>query len=359
MEETMEKEKRTIITVAQSRGSAAKTKSGAWKYLLGHMPNPIRGLSAIGQGQGRHSDKCALDRWTAQRIERQADGRARTLGYPLQSEQWVWYTEAYEANRQWDIIARTAIGRDNYGVLFARSSEYFYHTPSPRADVLQYHAALDIVRAAQSSGVISPSYDSIGFDHKGRADGSALHYELFDFAEDAALVCARTTEGTRYGVKTLSKKYMLLAHEDTGIASMPTSEPVAKLAKTNPAWGSIIARIRGEEGAAALTSPLLWEDGYKALALADDGTLHSIYSGEEYILGKTMRERAVDNHGGGYYCYPTLEQALQCEVPSNSSMCDARRVVVLCEVAGRAIEYGCGKIARTYLRPVEIVASRL
>ena len=351
----MTQAKRTIITVAQSRGSAAKTKSGAWKYLLGHMPAPIRGLSSIGTGQGTHSKKYELDRWSAQHIERQADGRARVLGYPLQSEQWIWYSEAYEANRQWDIIARTSLSRNNYGTLVSSSSEY----ASPRADVLQYHAAMDIVRDAKISRVISPSYDSIGFDHKGRADGSALHYELFDFAADAALVCARATEGTTYGVKTLSKKYILLSREDTGYKSTPTSEPVAKLAKTNPAWGSIIARIRGEQGAATLPSPLVWDAGYKALALAEDGTLHSIYSGEEYVLGKTMRERAADNHGGGYYVYPTLEQALKCEVPSDSTLYYSRRVLVRCEVAGRSIEYGSGKIARTYLRPVEVVASRL
>jgi len=34
---------KSIVEVAQSRGSAAKTKSGAWKFLLAHSPRPIVG----------------------------------------------------------------------------------------------------------------------------------------------------------------------------------------------------------------------------------------------------------------------------------------------------------------------------
>lgn len=337
---------KTIIQAAQSRGSAAKTKSGAWKYLLANLSGPIAGRTST------LSDHTA---WRKARRDRTADGRARVLGYDLYDPNTPGkiLARAYEENLQWEADGRLSIDRSAYGAVVA----YAFATPSPRAIIALYRAAWALISEAEESNSIPTSYDRIEFDRKGRADGTALHHELYDFASDAAILCVRRTEGTRYGVKTFSKSYTLIERIEGEIAASPCAIPVAKFAKLpDIEFGQIISRARGEEGARKLPSALsIWDEAYKALAI-DGETLRSIFSGEVYRLTGLKRERAEDDHGGGYYCYPTIEQALRADVPDSSKCLNLPRVIARCEVSGRALSYGNGKVSRTYLRPVEIVA---
>lgn len=354
---------RTIIEIAQYRGSAAKTRPGAWKYLLAHLPAPVVGRDT----STYHNGPDAAARWRAAKQERTADGRARILGYDLNDPNTPGniQTRATSDNNEWDRRRETVLYRDYYGAIYGRHvprtwDGHTYTFPLPRPDT-DYWAALNLIADAAKIGAIPAAYDSIDFDRKGRADGAALHHDLYDYACDVALVCLRRTRGTRYGVGTLSKHYVLLERTpDGGIAVIDTSLPVAKFAKIpgiKP--GQIIARVRGEEGAVKLpASPATWDEAYKALAV-DGETLRSIFSGEEYALASLKKERAQHGHHGGYYCYPSLEQALAAEVPESSKCLNLPRVVVRCETSGRAVRYDNGKIARTYLRPVEIVASIL
>lgn len=345
---------KNIIEAAQSRGSAAKTKSGAWKYLLAHMPAPITGHSTLEYSNG----PAAAASYRAAKQDRSATGRARILGYDLNDPNTPGRIQerAWEDNKQWDADGRLSISRDRYGTVCISS----YGTASPRIIITGYRAAHALISEAAKSGAIPTAYDGIDFDRKGRADGEALHHELYDFAPEAAIICIRRTEGTRYGVKTLSKSYTLIERIEGEIAASEVSIPVAKFAKLyDIAFGQIIARARGEEGARKLPVALsTWDEAYKALAI-DGETLRSIFSGEEYTLTGLKRERVEYDHGGGYYCYPTIEQALQAEVPDSSKCLNLPRVIAKCEVSGRAVTYGNGKIARTYLRPVEIVAAVL
>ena len=347
---------KNIIEVAQSRGSAAKTKSGAWKYLLSHMPKTITGRNVSETRNGPDAAK----RYREGKNNRAADGRAKILGYDLNDPNTPGRIQdrAWADNRAWDESATWAISRDNYGaVCVVRWSS---SAASPRAIISAYQAAELLIPAAVKNKSIPAAYDSIGFDNKNRADGSALHHELYDFAPDAAIICIRKTEGTRYGVKTLNKSYMIIERIEGKIVASKVSIPVAKFAKLpDIKFGQIISRVRGEEGAVKLPVALsAWDTAYKALAL-DGDTLRSIFSGEEYVLSKLKTERAQDDHNGGYYVYPTIEQALQAQVPDSSKCLNLPRVIARCEVSGRAVTYGNGKIARTYLRPLEIVAAVL
>lgn len=347
-----------IIQAAQSRGSAAKTKSGAWKYLLANLSGPIAGRTST------LSDHTA---WRKARRDRTADGRARVLGYDLNDPNTPGriIDRALADNQAWDSRRAYDIRRDGYGAIYAHrvahqlwtGHVYIFHRPRPETG---YYDAQDLISQAAKSGVIPTSYDSIDFDRKGRADGTALHHELYDFAPEAAIICIRRTEGTRYGVKTLSKSYLLIERIEGDIAALEVTIPVAKFAKLpDIEFGQIISRARGEEGARKLPTALLtWDEAYKALAI-DGDTLRSIFSGEEYTLTSLKRERAENGHGGGYYCYPTIEQALRADVPYSSKCLNLPRVIARCEVSGRAVTYSNGKIARTYLRPVEIVAAVL
>lgn len=352
---------KTIIEIAQEKGSSAKTKAGAWKFLLAHLDKPVK---------SHNSRKWQWDEWSESRRSKTADGRAATLGYTLLpphrnpgtgtyytqpiSDQWAWYDEAYDLNHKYDQDCMRVILRNGYGEAVSRTGD---KAPRPRPECILFNEAWDLIREAASLKKIPRAYDSIDFDRKGRADGDALHHELYDFAKNAAVVCIRETEGSRYGVKTVSKKYMIVVRgEDGDLTAEYTTEPVAKLAKMaiNP-FGSIVARILGLDGAATLATGSRIDIAYKALALMN-GELRSIYNGELYELGQEKRQVAQSNHSGGYYCYDNLYDAKNCEVPTESVYRSAPRVVVRCEVHGKKIVYGTGKMARTYLKPIEIVA---
>lgn len=345
---------KTIIEIAQERGSSAKTKAGAWKYLLAHLGRKPFGYRPIPQ------DKYATQNWIETRRERSLCGRAKILGYmPIDapygwiSDQYAWYSEAYKMNHDWDRACEREIVRSEYGATYSRTGS---RTERPRPETILFDEAWSLIREAEQQKKIPGSYDSISFDRKGRADGGAIHHELYDFVKNAAVACIRETEGSRYGVKTISKKYMIIVRgEDGEIAAEYTTEPVAKLAKAGKPFGSIVARILGLDGAATLATGSRIDIAYKALALVD-GELRSIFSGELYELGQEKRQVAQSNHSGGYYCYDNLYDAKNCEVPTESVYRSAPRVVVKCEVHGKKIVYGTGKMARTYLKPIEIVA---
>lgn len=334
---------KTIIEIAQERGSAAKTRAGAWKYLLANLPKPNRGRT-----HGKWEEAAYLEA----RRNRTGDGRAAVLGYDINDPNTPGRIQdrAWADNRSWDSRCYRIV-RDNYGAL------YMSHTPETRPDGA-YWAALDIVAEADKRGLIPHAYDSIGWDRKGRSEGDAVHHELYDYRDGAALVCIRHSEGSRYGVKTTSKDYLLIERIEEDILSTATTLPIAKLAKTGCGFGAVIARVKGESDGAKLSAPAP-ETGYKALAVKEDGALCSIYSGEIYEIGKLKAEKACDGHNGGYYYYPTIEAACACEVPDSSRMLAAPRVIARCEVSGRRIAYGNGKIAATYLRPIEVVAAVL
>jgi hypothetical protein len=95
---------------------------------------------------------------------------------------------------------------------------------------------------------------------------------------------------------------------------------------------------------------------YKAVAVADDGRLLSIFDGEtEYRLGETLHETARPGHNGGYYVYETRTAAEDAEVPSDSALRDAPRAIIACHVAGKCIRYDWGKLAFSRVTPLEVV----
>ena len=64
---------KTIIAIARERGSAAKTRAGAWKYLLANLPKPQR---------RSNSAPWVWASYRETRMERRADGRAYSLSAP-------------------------------------------------------------------------------------------------------------------------------------------------------------------------------------------------------------------------------------------------------------------------------------
>lgn len=97
------------------------------------------------------------------------------------------------------------------------------------------------------------------------------------------------------------------------------------------------------------------DDYYKAVALVD-GRLLSIYDGDtEYRVGETLSEPAHQGHGGGYYAYATPEQAALADVPSDSTLRDAPRVIIRVRGEGSYCRYDGDKLSFSRLTPLEIV----
>lgn len=354
--------KKTIITVAQERGSSAKTRAGAWRYLMTNLTPVHPGLLRIDNREHRR-DTWAAECWINDRRDRTADGRALVLGYTLDDPHTPGriLDEAHMMHYRYEYERRCVILRDAYGAIYHRSTDHD-GTPERWKTMVRdaaYWDALGIISDAARQEKIDAAYDTITWDHKRRADGDAVHHEMYDYRPGAVIVCVRYTEGSRYGVQTKTKKYFLLEKTGDEITAQKADMPVAKYAKTGAPYGSIIARVKNEPDAAKLpsTAPPP-ETGYKCLAVVDD-ELCSVYSGETYKIGEQKHECAKGDHNGGYYYFKSINSALNCEFPKNSKFLNAKKVVVRCEVSGRRITYDTGKHARTNLMPVEIVASRL
>lgn len=125
-----------------------------------------------------------------------------------------------------------------------------------------------------------------------------------------------------------------------------------------PAWANPPGKLRSERRAPETRIT------YKLVRLVDDGhgaeVMVSVYDGQtRYEIGKRLTERAVDDHGGGYYSYPTadgvktllLRRALWPEGFHSVAM---RLALIECEIGGTILVYG-PKLASTYLTPLRIV----
>jgi len=224
----------TIMEIAHSRGSVAKTKTGAWKYLLARLPKPA---------EKQLSKKRQHQQWLDDRRDRTGDGRAKILGYDLDDPHTPGriLNLAWEDHRRWLADCALSVHKDGYGMLSIGSSMEI--TARPRPELAGYRAAINLISSAATQGAIPQAYDTIDFDWKGRSAGEALHHELYDFVRDAALICIRRTSGSKYGVKTLSKTYKLILRADSKILVVPLSAPVAKFAKASQGWGKTIERI--------------------------------------------------------------------------------------------------------------------
>ena len=88
--------------------------------------------------------------------------------------------------------------------------------------------------------LIPKSFDSLEWDKKKRASGTAIHHEIYDFARGAVIVCIRHASGSKYGVKTDSKEYYMLTRSK-GVVScreLPKNQ-VAKICKVAPIGDAI------------------------------------------------------------------------------------------------------------------------
>jgi hypothetical protein len=238
-------------------------------------------------------------------------------------------------------------------------------TPDGRCIVL---GAMALVQSAANSGKLPTAYDTISFDKKRRADGGAIHHEIYDTNEiiSRVLVCVRESEGTRYGVKTLSKNYFVVARHGRGIRVLPANKAVA--AKAAKAAGNTIGgALNVVLGKCKLpVKPAAIRTGYKLLARTESGYA-SVWDGSEWALGQPRIEAASDDHTGGYYYYASLDAALLA-ASANDVFGRARATkqlaIVEVEASGRHYEHwaeatGTIKLCASKITPIREIGSTL
>lgn len=125
-----------------------------------------------------------------------------------------------------------------------------------------------------------------------------------------------------------------------------------------PSWAKVPGKLRAENKKPA---PLTTQTTYKLVRIDGDNRLWSVYDDEtEYIQGKRLAERAIEDHHGGYYSYPESAQVLRLFhdgtlFPERCYQTVMDLALIECEISGTILEYENGKLASTYLRPVRIL----
>lgn len=140
------------------------------------------------------------------------------------------------------------------------------------------------------------------------------------------------------------------------------------LAASRPVWANVPGKLRADYKAPVIETRI----AYKIVRVEDDGRMVSLFDGAtEYTLGKRLAERAMDDHRGGYYSYPSADSVRALfdagELVPARCYCEDMRVALLeVEISGTILDYGQGydewgepiiggKLASTYLRPVRVL----
>lgn len=247
------------------------------------------------------------------------------------------------------------ISRNSYGALFgARGNQ----SPLDAADAL--------IDAATKSRKLPAAFDNLRWDRKGRAAGNALHHDIFDVNASGtrALVCLRSTEGSKYGVRTTEKRYFVVARHGAGVRVLQANKSVAaKAAKAAGATlGVAIDTALGKCKLAIKAAEV--RTGYKLLARTADG-YKSAWDGSAWEIGRARIEAASDDHTGGYYYYATMNEALAAAAENEvfgRARDHNRLAVVEVHASGRHYSHKSAngtKLCATRLMPVRDIASTL
>ncbi|MDN0082393.1 hypothetical protein QU487_06450 [Crenobacter sp. SG2305] len=190
--------------------------------------------------------------------------------------------------------------------------------------------------------------------------GSALHHEIYDLSADGrhVLLCCRSVEGSKYGIKTTSKQYFILHKHGTGVRVEEANKNIAAKAAKQAGDGIGLA-LDILAGKAKLTSNAEIRKGFKIVTRDDMGNLVSVWDGSAWPIGKRRGEKATDTHDGGFYYYRTVEQAIEaarCKGVFQPAMHEQLLVLLEVEASGTEYSLSDGKLCTTYLKPLAVVA---
>jgi len=271
-------------------------------------------------------------------MERRADGRAAALGYPLHSEQWAQYAEAYRMND----LARAWAGDDTASLASALARTYTatwntQYLPIKLGDDLRAKVAWDTESDwhyyARSYRRPKNTYSNrrVEIHHRFEKKILTIPVESFrgEFLRTALLSAAQ-----KLNLPQLIEKIRVCS-------------TLAQSAKNY--------RAR-EEAELATPKPC-----YKVVARLENGRLVSIFDGvTEYKIGETVRDtpRTCPDYDdicgyGGIFVHATREKAEKQLFPDSSAAKNSPRITIRGEYWGKTNENG--KIAAEFFRPLEII----
>lgn len=290
------------------------------------------------------------------------------------SESHVW-----QVNETLKDFANARVGRGYYDELVFRLSSVYVNSRyamsianrcathpniKPFAGYMQ---ALDTLAGAIADGVIEAADAS--FDKKGR--GTATNHDLYSYSHDGTLILVqvRHAEVTKYG--TSVKIQYFVTDGDDAIEIVKGKSNIKKAAQADPSPDSPLRFVRSQlkaewrnkidEKPVKLPAPKVSEYAIYKIMHDDNGVLRSVYSGEEYAIGKQKIQKVQDNHNGGYYAFLSAETALHVHNEGNAFNSDrvADKRLVLCKgrAFGRPVSYSNGKRAFSRLVIDEIVSA--
>lgn len=277
-----------------------------------------------------------------------------------------------------DDLAKATIKRGYYDeLLFSCPGAYQAHAIEGYATSYPTHPnarpfaawnqAKRTLRAAIEDGVIDGPDSE--FDKKGR--GTATNHDLYSYSHDGTLILVQVRHATVSKYGTSVKIQYFVTDGDDSIEIVKGKSNIKKAAQADPSPDSPLRFLRSQvkaewrnkidEKPVKLQGPKAAEYTIYKILHDDNGTLRSVYSGEEYVLGKSKVQKAYDHHGGGYYAFLSAEAALQVFRDGNAfnqSLIESKRLV-LCKGRGygRPICYSNGKRAFSRLVVDEIVSA--
>lgn len=274
-------------------------------------------------------------------------------------------------------LADAKIGRGYYDELVFRHSsamatwyeaQVMQRCPT-HPNIKRFSGWMQAKRTLQSAikdGVIEAA--DADFDKKGR--GTATNHDLYAYSHDGTLILVQVRHATVSKYGTSVKIQYFITDGDDAIEIEKGKSNIKKAAQADPAPDSPLRFLRNQlkaewrnkidEKPVKLQAPKATEYIIYKILHDDNGTLRSVYSGEEYVVGKSKTQKAHDDHNGGYYAFLSAETAVQVLKSGNAfanHLIDGKRLV-LCKgrAYGTPVAYSNGKRAFSRLVVDEIIS---
>lgn len=256
-------------------------------------------------------------------------------------------------------LASTKISRDYYdAIVYPNVPERL--ATHPRLSHLAWaSSAKHIIETAQDNKVLPNEYAN--FDRKGRGD--CLNIDLYGYAEGLVLVQVRRTTVSKYGSSPRKSYFVTDGKNAIEVSKSKIRRAAQQLKDLDAPMRAVKDELPGEWAVRLgdklkLAAPVASKStGYKIVVRAANGKLVSAYDKQtEYKLGKQLKQKARDEHRGGYYIYadPDALRNNPTDYLNEDLIANQSLALLECECVGTPVKYGA-KLAYSIVKPVRIV----
>lgn len=229
----------------------------------------------------------------------------------------------------------------------------------PRLQHLAWAArAKQIIEAAQDNDVLPDEFAD--FDSRGR--GTCLNIDLYGYADGLALVQVRETTVSKWGSSPRKSYYVTDGTRKVEVSKSKIRRAAQQLSELDAPLRAVKnelpeewqARL-GEQFKLKAPEAARWT-AYKIVVRKGSALVNPRDGKTEYVIGKQLKEKARDDHNGGFYVFEDAD-ALRADptLALNEKWVRGETLVLIeCECIGTPIRYG-KKLAVSLVRPTRIV----